>query len=72
MGGNLGALLWESRSKLGDAQGSRRKNMPQFQPEVPDPLRDQLPAFLPPRLKGAAMQVQFDHIAGGESLLWEI
>ena len=91
MGGNLGALLWESRSKLGDAQGSRRKNMPQFQPEVPDPLRDQLPAFLPPGrmatpavgvlldvfvgqcgLKGAAMQVQFDHIAGGESLLWEI
>lgn len=48
MCGNLLALRWESRSKLGDAQGGRFQLMPQFQPEIPDPLRDQLPAFLTP------------------------
>src|SRR5713226_5346741 len=91
MCGNLLAMLWESRSKLGDAQGGWFQLMPQFQPEVPDPLRDQLPAFLTPggmaapavgillvvfirqcRLKGAAMQIQFDDIDRGECPLWQL
>ena len=62
--------------------------MPQFQAEVPHPLRHALPGFLsrgrvaaPPigvdfliligkrRFKGAAMQIQFNDIAGGEPRL---
>src|SRR5579883_1844033 len=62
--------------------------MSQFQPQVPHPLRDQLPALLPAGrvrapavwvlfailirengLKGPAMQVEFDDIAGRERLL---
>jgi hypothetical protein len=62
--------------------------MPQFQAEIPDPLRDHLPALLSPgrmraptigidllilicqlRLKGAAMQVEFENIGGGKPLL---
>ena len=62
--------------------------MAHFQAQVPHPLRDHLPAFLPPgrvrapaigilfvvfigklRLKGAAMQIQFDDIGSGKPRL---
>src|SRR5690242_11507781 len=65
--------------------------MPQFEPQVPDPLSDQLPALLAPgrvaapsvgidllvfiredRFKSATVQIQFDHIAGGEGVLREV
>ncbi len=45
---SLRVLLRDGRSKLGDAQGRWFQLMPQFQPEVPNPLRDQLPALLSP------------------------
>jgi hypothetical protein len=87
MSGSLLALQWDGRSKLGDAQRRWLQLMPQFEPQVPRPLRYQLPALLSPgrmaappvgidllvfirerRLKGTAMQVQLDHIAGGEGV----
>src|SRR5260370_42680511 len=37
----------ESRSKLGGTHWSRSKLMAQLQAQVPDPLRDDLPGFLP-------------------------
>lgn len=39
--------LYNSRSEFGGAQGSRLQLMPQLQAEVPHPLRNDLPAFLP-------------------------
>ena len=48
MGGSLLTLLRESRSKFGGAYGCWFQLMPQFQPQVPDPLGDQLPALLSP------------------------
>ena len=81
----------ESSSELGRAQRRWFHLMPQFQAEVPDPLGDQLPAFLSPGrlatppvgidllvfigeqgLKGTTMQVQLDHIAGGEGVLRKV
>ena len=38
--------LGDGGSKLGRAQRRRLKQMPQFQEQVPDPLRDNLPRFL--------------------------
>jgi hypothetical protein len=46
--GSLRVLLPDGRSNLGDAQGCRFQLMPQFEPQVPDPLRHPLPAFLSP------------------------
>ncbi len=65
--------------------------MAQFQAEVPDPLRNHLPALLTPggvrapavgvlflvfigegRLKGPAMEIQLDHVAGSERLLGQV
>ncbi len=82
---------WESRSKLSRAQWLWLELMAQFESQVPGPLRDHLPAFLPPgrmtapavwvlllvfigedRGVSPAMQVQLDHIAGGEGVLWQI
>ena len=40
--------LGHRRSKLGDEQGFRGQLVPQFQAEVPHPLRDHLPALLLP------------------------
>ena len=84
-------MLRNGRGKLGDAQRRWFHLMPQLQAEVPDPLGDQLPAFLSPgrmatppvgidllvfigeqRLKGTTMQVQLDHIAGGEGALRKV
>jgi hypothetical protein len=49
-GGSLALRrLYESGGKLGGAHGSRLKLMPQLEPEVPDPLRDDLPGRLPTR-----------------------
>src|SRR5712691_2767442 len=39
--------LCDRESKLGRAYRSRLQHMTQFQTEVPDPLRDDLPGFLP-------------------------
>src|SRR6266567_4757148 len=39
--------LCDGGSKLGRAHRSRLKHMTQFQAQVPDPLRDDLPGFLP-------------------------
>src|SRR5260370_14313560 len=38
--------LFDGGSKLGRAHRSRLKHMTQFQAQVPDPLRDNLPGFL--------------------------
>ena len=46
--GSLLALRREGRGKFGRAQGRRFQPMPQFQAEVPHPLRYHLPALLPP------------------------
>jgi hypothetical protein len=49
---------WDGRSKFGRADRIRLKLMPQFQAQVPDPLRHQLPAFLPPgRMRAPAIRV---------------
>src|SRR6266568_1814746 len=45
----LSCGLCDGGSKLGRAQRRRLKQMPQFQTEVPDPLRDNLPRFLESR-----------------------
>src|SRR5947209_6051787 len=42
----LGCGLFDGGSKLGRAHRRRLKHMAQFQAEVPDPLRDNLPGFL--------------------------
>ena len=42
-----------SRDELGGADGVRMELMAQFQPQVPDPLSHQLPAFLFPGRMGA-------------------
>jgi len=41
-------LRREGSSTLGGAQGSRLQLMPEFQAQVPHPLRHALPGFLPP------------------------
>ena len=41
-------LLWEGRRKFGGARWLRQKLVPHLQAQVPHPLRDHLPAFLPP------------------------
>ncbi len=46
--GSLFALLWEGRSKLGRAQWLWLELMAQFESQVPEPLRDHLPARLTP------------------------
>ena len=48
MSGSLLALRREGRGKFGRAQGRRFQPMPQFQAEIPHPLRNHLPALLPP------------------------
>src|SRR5260370_2333920 len=42
----LSCGLCDGGSKLGRAHRRRLKHMPQFQTEVPDPMRDNLPRFL--------------------------
>src|SRR6266567_8211961 len=42
----LGCGFFDGQSKLGRAHRRRVKHMPQFQAQVPDPLRDNLPRFL--------------------------
>jgi len=40
------------RGKFGDAHGSGREVLAQFQAEIPQPLADDLPKFLPTRGAG--------------------
>ncbi len=46
--GSLLTLRWEGRSKFGDAHRVRMKLLPQFEADIPDPLRHDLPALLSP------------------------
>lgn len=81
----------EGRCKLGGTQWFRGQLMPQFESEIPGPLRHNLPGFLSPgrvttpaiRLlldvfilqsgfKSATVQVEGDHIGGGEGTLGQI
>ena len=83
--------LGHSARKLGGARLRRAEPMTQLQPEVPDPLIDDLPDFLSgggmraPAIrvlflvfirkrgfKGAPMQIQLDHIGGGEAALGQV
>jgi hypothetical protein len=48
VGGRLLLLFWDGRSKLGDLLRQRFQVMPQFQPQVPDPLGHHLPGELSP------------------------
>jgi hypothetical protein len=47
-GGLLLVGFGHRQSELGGTYWIRMKLMPQFQAEIPDPLRDHLPALLPP------------------------
>ena len=64
----VGSLLLDrrdGRSKLGRAHGGRLQLMPQFQAQVPHPLRDDLPAFLTRgRLTTPAIRVLFGILIG--------
>jgi hypothetical protein len=58
MCGSLLALLWDGRSKLGDAQRRRFQLMAQFEPDIPYPLGHDLPGFLAPgRVAAPAVRV---------------
>jgi hypothetical protein len=48
MSGSLLALRWDGGSKLGGAHRRRFQVMAQFEPDIPYPLRHDLPGFLPP------------------------
>src|SRR5579883_733840 len=62
-------LRREGRSKLGGAQGSRLQVMPQFQAEVPHPLRHALPGFLSPgRVTAPPIGVEFLILIGKRRL----
>ncbi len=59
--GSLCVLLWDGRSKLGDARGRWFQLMPQFQPQVPDPLSHQLPTLLSPgRMRAPPVGILLD------------
>src|SRR5215467_9943182 len=81
----------QSGRKFGGTDWLRLQLMSPFQAQIPDPLRDHLPALLPPgrvrapavrvefliligkcRFEGATMQIQFDDIGSGESLVRQI
>src|SRR5260221_5563322 len=60
---------WKGRSKLGGAHRLRLKLVPQLQAEVPDPLRDDLPGFLPAgSVRTPAIRVLF-RVFIGQSIL---
>ena len=59
-GSSLLALRREGRGKFGGVQGRRGEPIAQFQAEVPHPLRDHLPALLPPgRVRAPPIGVLF-------------
>src|ERR1700694_5842571 len=59
----------EGRSKLGGTQGSLLQVMPQFQAEVPHPLRHTLPGFLSPgRVAAPPIGVEFLILIGKRRL----
>jgi hypothetical protein len=48
MSGSLLTLRWDGGTKLGGAHKRRFQVMAQFEPDIPYPLRHDLPGFLPP------------------------
>ena len=62
-GGRSGVWLrrGKSRGKLGCANWGSQQLMPQFEPQIPDPLRDQLPAPLSPgRMTAPPIRILLD------------
>ena len=61
MPGSLLVLRWDGGSKLGGAHRRRFQVMAQFEPDIPYPLRHDLPGFLPPgRVATPTIRLLFD------------